>query len=72
MKRIIKDLDVVALLRPIPEAGLVEGQVGTIVEVLGEAAYEVEFCDDDGKTYAMLALNEDDLMVLHYTRVEAA
>jgi len=68
----IKELDVVALLRDIPEAKLVQGQVGTVVETLGESAYEVEFCGDDGKTYAMLGIEEADLMVLHYSRVEAA
>lgn len=68
----IKELDVVALLRDIPEAQLVQGQVGTVVEKLGESAYEVEFCGDDGRAYAMLAIEEKDLMVLHYSRVEAA
>ena len=70
--RRIKELDVVALLRAIPAVGLVEGQVGTVVEKLGESAYEVEFSDDDGKAYAMLALKAEDLIVLHYSRVEAA
>ena len=68
----IRELDVVALLHAIPEAGLVQGQVGTIVEELGGPAYEVEFCGDDGQAYAMLAIKEDNLMVLHYSRVEAA
>jgi hypothetical protein len=68
----IKELDVVALLRDIPEAQLVQGQVGTVVEKLGESAYEVEFCGDDGRAYAMLGIEEKDLMVLHYSRVEAA
>jgi hypothetical protein len=36
-------LSVVALIRDVPEAGLVRGQVGTIVEVLGPEAFEVEF-----------------------------
>ena len=39
MSRKIKELDVVALLRDIPEAKLVQGQVGTVVETLGESAY---------------------------------
>ncbi len=68
----IKELDVVALLRDIPEAGLVQGQVGTVVETLRGSALEVEFCGDDGKAYAMLAIKEEDLMVLHYSRIEAA
>jgi hypothetical protein len=68
----IRELDVVALLRDLPEARLVQGQVGTVVEMLGESAYEVEFCGGDGKAYAMLGIKEDDLIVLHYSQVEAA
>jgi hypothetical protein len=68
----IRELDVVALLHDIPEAGLVQGQVGTVVEKLGGSACEVEFSGDDGKAYAMLAIKEDYLMVLHYSRIEAA
>jgi hypothetical protein len=68
----IRELDVVALLRDIPEAKLVQGQVGTVVETLGESAYEVEFSGDDGRAYAMLGIKEEDLMVLRYSRVEAA
>jgi len=64
-------LDVVALLRDIPEAKVAQGQVGTVVEKLGESAYEVEFCGDDGRAYAMLGIGEDDLMVLHYSQAEA-
>ena len=48
-------LSVVALMRDMPEAGLVRGQVGTVVEVLGPEAFEVEFSDDSGRTYASLA-----------------
>lgn len=59
-------LDVVALLGDLPGAGLARGQVGTVVEQLGESAYEVEFSDDDGRTYAMLALDEEQLLVLHH------
>jgi hypothetical protein len=72
MSRTIEVLDVVALVRNRPEANLLKGQVGTVVETLGESAYEVEFCDDDGRAYAMLGLEEEDLMVLHYSQVEAA
>ena len=47
-------LDVVALLTEVPAHGLLRGQVGTVVELL-DGAYEVEFSDDEGKTYAELA-----------------
>jgi hypothetical protein len=62
-------LNVVALLINVPELGLVRGQVGTVVEQLGEGAFEVEFSDDHGRTYADAALSADVLLVLHYRPV---
>jgi hypothetical protein len=56
MSNRINALDVVALLRDIPEAKLVQGQVGTVVETLGQSAYEVEFSGDDGRAYAMIGI----------------
>ena len=64
-------LDVVALLSDLPEHGLVRGQVGTVVELLN-GAYEVEFSDDEGKTYAELALEPHRLLVLHHRPPRAA
>ncbi len=49
-------LDVVALVEDLPERHLVRGQVGTVVEALGPGVFEVEFSDDEGHTYATLAL----------------
>jgi len=62
----IELLSVVALLQDLPEKGLRRGQVGTIVESLAPGVYEVEFSDDSGRTYAMLALRADQLMRLHH------
>ncbi|HWB18249.1 MAG TPA: DUF4926 domain-containing protein [Vicinamibacterales bacterium] len=64
-------LDVVALLEDLPAQRLVRGQVGTIVELL-DGAYEVEFSDDQGKTYAELALRPDQLLLLHHRPQRAA
>lgn len=64
-------LDVVALTKDVPERGLVRGQVGTIVEMLAEDVFEVEFSDDEGRTYAMLPLKESELLRLVYEPVEA-
>ncbi len=61
-----KLLDVVALLEDVPDKGLRRGQVGTIVEALAPGVFEVEFSDDEGRTYALLALHADKLVVLHY------
>ena len=58
--------DVVALLVDLPERSLRRGQVGTVVEMLAPGMYEVEFSDDEGRTYATLGLRGDQFMVLHY------
>jgi hypothetical protein len=64
-------LDVVALLVDLPGQALGRGQVGTVVEVLA-GAVEVEFSDDEGRTYAQAALRPDQLLVLHYHPRRAA
>ena len=65
-------LDVVALTDELPERGLSRGQVGTVVETLAPGVYEVEFSDDEGRTFATLALRADQLLVLHYDPVTVA
>ena len=62
----IEILSVVALLEDLPEKGLLRGQVGTVVEDLAPGVYEIEFSDDDGRTYASLALRAEQLMRLHH------
>ena len=71
MKNKVKLLDVVALTEDFPERELVQGQVGTVVEVLAPDVYEVEFSDNDGRTYAELAVKADKLLVLHYEPMSA-
>jgi hypothetical protein len=60
-------LDVVAPTEPLPQNSLDAGQVGTIVELLGRDTYEVEFSDDNGKTYAQLALKRNQILPLHFS-----
>jgi hypothetical protein len=67
-----KLLQVIALLEDLPLRGLVRGQVGTVVERIGPDAFEVEFSDNDGRTYATLALRPCQFLVLHHEAVEAA
>lgn len=63
----IKLLDVVALTVDLPEYNLWRGQVGTVVEILaGGRAYEVEFSDRVGRTFELLGLRPDQVMVLHF------
>lgn len=72
MGNAIQLFDVVALTQDLPTRGLRRGQVGTIVEELAPDAYEVEFSDDHGRTYALLALHAEQLMVLRFTSDEHA
>jgi hypothetical protein len=71
MNQTPKLLDVIALLRNIPEKKLLQGQVGTVVEFLAPSAYEVEFTDNNGRTLALVALKKEDILVLHYELAEA-
>lgn len=62
----MKNLEVVALTDDVPEKNLRRGQVGTVVEMLAPGVVEVEFSDLDGNTYAMCAVSESNLLVLHH------
>ncbi len=64
-KKSIRLLDTVALVEDVPDRKLRQGEVGTVVEILAPGVYEVEFCDDEGQTYAELALRSDQLVPLH-------
>jgi hypothetical protein len=66
-----KLLDVVAITEDLPDHSLKRGLVGTVVEILAPDAFEVEFADRDGQTYAMLPLKSNQLMVLAYEPIAA-
>jgi len=67
MSDAIQLLDVVALTASIPEYGLHRGQVGTVVDILADGqAFEVEFCDREGRTYESIGLRPDQFMILHF------
>jgi len=59
-------LSVVALLEDVADHGLQRGQVGTVIERLAPGVYEVEFSDDEGRTYASLSLRLEQLLQLHH------
>jgi hypothetical protein len=63
---------VVALTADLPEFGLLAGQVGTVVDTLGENTFEVEFSDDEGRAYAMAAVPAERLLPLRYTPAAAS
>jgi CRP-like cAMP-binding protein len=67
--------DVVALLQDLHtkhfESGqavlLHRGQIGTVVMKYEDGVCEVEFCDRDGRAFAILSLSPGQLMVLRDT-----
>jgi hypothetical protein len=65
MSDTIELLSTVALIEDVPPRGLRRGEVGTVVEVLAPGVYEVEFCNEEGETYAEFALHRDQLILLH-------
>lgn len=64
--RELEMLSTVALLEDLAAPPLRRGQVGTVVERLAPGVYEVEFSDDEGRTYASLALRADQLLQLYH------
>ena len=66
-----KNFDLVALIDDWPQEGLHRGQVGTVLDVYHNAC-EVEFSDRDGRTYALLAVPTEKLLVLHFEPAQAA
>jgi hypothetical protein len=64
-------LDVVVLTEALPLLNLRKGELGTIVEVLDEDVFLVEFADSKGVTYAMPVLSANVLMKVFYEPVMA-
>ena len=64
-KKVIKLLDTVALRADLPARKLRAGEVGTVVEILADGVYEVEFCDASGQAYAEFAVLKRQLIPLH-------
>ena len=67
----MKLLDTVALTEDVSEYHLIRGQVGTVVEELAEGVFEVEFSDNQGRSYTLLPLKSEQLMVLHHEPVQS-
>ena len=76
----IRQYDTVALLEKVSathfetQAPLIlcPGQMGAVLDIYADGACEVEFCDMQGCTYAMLPLQPAQLMVLHTAPVDIA
>ena len=72
MPESLKDLDVVALLRDLPEVGLPAGQTGTVVYVHdGGVAFEVEFLLSPRRS-VVVTLERDALLKLKGITAPAA
>lgn len=56
-----KTLDIVAIARDLPEHGLKEGDVGTVVEVYEEDGVEIEVVSAGGQTVAVVSLDVRDV-----------
>jgi hypothetical protein len=71
MAKYIELFDTVALAADVPSLGLTVGEVGAVVEVLGDGkAFEVEFCDQSGQIYGLHTFRAEQLIPL-YTRGQA-
>jgi hypothetical protein len=75
----LKELDLAALRRDLPDFGLVAGDIGTVLLVYGNGeAYEVEFVAADGETIALETLRADEVApvvgheILHARKLPAA
>jgi len=68
----IKLLDVVALTEPLPEKGLLRGQVGTVVMDHKPGIFLVEFCKEDGSTISTVTLTSSQLLKLYFKPVSQA
>ncbi len=72
MTSLIQLPDFVALTHDISGTSLLQSQVGTVVEVYPAGQYEVEFSDDEGRTYALEAFGGDQLIGLRYRPTKVA
>ena len=61
-------LDLVAVLKPPPEADVEVGDVGTVVELLPPDGLEVEFLGRDGRTRCLATLTIEDVLTLNCAR----
>jgi hypothetical protein len=68
----IKLLDCVVLAKDVPEHDLRRGDVGTVVELYGDEAIEVEFISATGETRAVLTMKQADVRKASPTDVLAA
>jgi hypothetical protein len=59
-----KELDAVVLTRDLPDAGLREGDLGSVVHVYAPSLLEVEFVRGSGETHALVQIPPSDIRPL--------
>ncbi|MFM8934280.1 MAG: DUF4926 domain-containing protein [Gemmataceae bacterium] len=67
-----KLFDLVALTQPLESEPVEVGDVGTVVELLGSDAAEVEFLAPDGRTLCVVTCPFTHLLVLNLQRTRVA
>jgi hypothetical protein len=60
----IEELDMVALTRDFDAHGLKQGDIGAVVHKYNSEGFEIEFVTAEGKTIAVLTLQESDIRPL--------
>lgn len=66
----INELDTVVLKQDLPQHGLTQGDVGTVVHRYGDSeAVEVEFVTGQGKTVAVLTLEMDTVRLMQQREI---
>ncbi|MFC4323281.1 DUF4926 domain-containing protein [Litchfieldia salsa] len=60
----MQQFDVVKITKDYPVEGITKGQIGTILEVYDDNHFEIEICDDNGRTLFLGALSKDFLEVV--------
>jgi len=65
------ELETVILIRDLPEHGLKEGDIGTVVMVHRDPpGYEVEFSSSSGETIAVVSLIENDIRSMNTDHID--
>lgn len=66
----MNELDAVVLKRDLPEHGLAQGDVGTVVHRYGDGeAVEVEFVTGEGKTVAVVTLEVESVRLMQQREI---
>src|SRR5437016_3913863 len=71
-KTMTRELDTVVLTEDLPEYGLKQGDIGTVVLLHGHTGYEVEFMTLDGETIAVVSLTSKQVRSIGHREIAQA